>query len=200
MPRTSWCNADSRAESLPCVLGLSLVCKNLPKDGWDTCNEFHYTYLGHHNFSLDVFLHWIPGQETWKWPSRNLPDPTKAAEPVPSSSPAGTHSSESPSRSMLATYAGNLWCITVCSTSSSSFFMREDSACRANSYNRRKEPSKHRVTEIHLLPTHWSCLLLLFQQLQKGGQGIKLLWPAEHHISPNSQNNQYCRHMKLEPT
>lgn len=62
------------------------------------------------------------------------PWPNKSSRAcLPSSSPAGTHSSESPSRSMLATYAGSLWCVTVCSTSSSSFFMREDSACRANS-------------------------------------------------------------------
>lgn len=120
--------------------------------------------------------------------------PSLTQQKQQSLSPAGTHSSESPSRSMLATYAGNLWCTTTCSTSSSSFFMREDSACKANSYKERREPSKQKVTDINLLPT--CCLVLLFQQPHKGGERRKLLRLPDHHASPSNQNNRYLTQMK----
>lgn len=37
LPGTPWCNAESRAESLPCVLGFSQIGKNLPPKWPERC-------------------------------------------------------------------------------------------------------------------------------------------------------------------
>lgn len=76
---------ESGAESLPCVLGLLLIGKNLSPKCWERCPSWilPLNHLGHQKFYFDAFLHWFAGQETRKWPFRVLPNPFKAAEPIP---------------------------------------------------------------------------------------------------------------------